>query len=337
MDQLAERRHLVKSLWDSDHKEVADLHKITGFPKRTLFRWTAQLKKTNDLKQGRRSGRPKKLNPMQRRHLGVIATREKCATSSTITEILNDTYPDLNISARAVRNNLRQLKYRVCVPRTIPLLTEAAMERRVSWAQDHLNRRWGRTIFSDESTFQLFRNTTQVRYKAGKPVPTRAMVKHPYKVHVWGSFCARGIVGFHIFTGIMDGELYREIIMQNLFEQAYQVVGKNWVFQQDNDPKHKAKVTMALLQERCPRILDWPSSSPDLNPIENLWAILKQRVEKRVNSMISKKNPVTKDGFASIIREEWEKIDQNLCLNLIKSMPRRLASVIECRGQKIDY
>jgi hypothetical protein len=80
----------------------------------------------------------------------------------------------------------------------------------------------------------MFRNTTQVRYKSGEPRPCRATVKHPFKVHVWGAFCAKEVVGFHMFTENINGELYREILTDNLFEQAHQVLGNRWIFQQDN-------------------------------------------------------------------------------------------------------
>ena len=61
----------------------------------------------------------------------------------------------------------------------------------------------------------------------------------------------------------------------------------NWRLQQDNDPKHTSRIANGFLDNNVPEVMDWPSNSPDLNPIENLWAIVKRNVELRRPSNLS--------------------------------------------------
>ena len=277
-----------------------ELWKLTGIPKSTLYRYVQQLAETGSLARKPGQGRPKTLIPTKQRHLGRLATAQKVL--------------------KLPRSFFRLLK-----------------KLGVEWAREHLRQSWNKTVFSDETTLQLFRNTTLTRYKLGEERPQLGTVKHSLRVHVWGAFCAQGTIGFHMFTENMNGELYRKILTENLFSNANKTLGRNWVFQQDNDPKHTARLTTTLLKERCAKVLDWPSYSPDLNPIENLWAILKRRVEKRVHRLVAKKKPVGLEVFQSIIRSEWEALDRNLLTSLVKSMKKRLELVIEKDGRKIKY
>ena len=86
-----------------------------------------------------------------------------------------------------------------------------------------------------------------------------------------------------------------------------------------------------------PESFDWPSYSPDLNPIENLWAIMKKRVEKKVNQRILQKKSIGLDDFLLIIRSEWDNIDKSILSNLCSGMKERLEAVIEKGGLTIDH
>ena len=69
----------------------------------------------------------------------------------------------------------------------------------------------------------------------------------------------------------MDGAMYRQILGENLLLSARALkMGRGWVFQHDNDPKHMAKATKEWLKMKHIKFLEGPTQSPELNPIEHL-------------------------------------------------------------------
>ena len=99
-------------------------------------------------------------------------------------------------------------------------------------------------------------------------------------------------------------------------------------FMQDNAPCHKAKVVMSYLSEKDFEIMDWPPQSPDLNPVENLWKILGEKVMER--------NPTNTEDLWVKLQEEWSKISIEDCQELIRSCSR-CAAVIESKGSFTKY
>ncbi len=103
----------------------------------------------------------------------------------------------------------------------------------------------------------------------------------------------------------------------------------DFIFQQDLSPAHTAKGTKSWFNDHGVTVLDWPANSPDLNPIENLWAIVKRKLKDT--------RPNNPDDLKAAIKAPWASIPPEQCHRLIVSMPRCIDAVIHAKGDPTKY
>ena len=145
---------------------------------------------------------------------------------------------------------------------------------------------------------------------------------------MWGCMTWEG-VGFACkIDSTLDGELYSEILRGELMDtiKYYQLDQEEVIFQQDNDPKHSSNVAQDALDELGLSCMSFPTSSPDLNPIEHLWNHLAKQLK------IDRRIFATHEQLWDRIQEELDEENKILCRKLIATMPERIIDVIKSKG-----
>jgi len=168
---------------------------------------------------------------------------------------------------------------------------------------------------------------------------TKGTVKHDKSINVWGCFAGHGVGTLHRVEGRMDRHVYCDLLetvalpdCERLFP-ADEDGHHDYMFQQDKDPKHTSKKALRLLKKRLNLLhedpKDWPAQSPDLNPIEHLWAYLDRMTKDRICN--------TEEELFLCLQDAWSRVPVDYMRSLVLSMPRRLEAVLQARGGSTKY
>ncbi len=185
---------------------------------------------------------------------------------------------------------------------TKPLLNQTQCQKRLTWAVEKKN--WT---------------------EAQNPCCLKSSVKFPQSVMIWAAMSSAGVGPLCFLKSTVNAAIYQEILEHFMLPSADKLYGDaDFIFQQGLAPAHTAKSTKSWFNDHGVTVLDWPANSPDLNPIENLWGIVKRKMRDT--------RPNNADDLKAAIKETWASIPPQQCHKLITSMPRRIEALIKAKG-----
>ena len=315
---------------------VKDISILSGVNKSTVNRVWKRYLDTSSFKDEQRSGRPQKLTTRDKRQVVNMLKKSRAKTATEIQKKFS-TPNGLKISRYTVSRTLRSFGFVARIKRKKPLLTTQHIKSRFQWAKKYNKwslEDWKKVIWSDESKFNLSNSDGKEYYWTNKPGHlNKDSVKQTKKygggcIMVWCCMTWEGLGYSCKIDTTLDGELYSQILTGELMESIkyYGYHKADIIFQHDNDPKHKSKDATSTIENLGLKVLDWPSQSPDMNPIEHLWDHIERELRKK-QKHYSKQNDLWED-LQEILKEKHTEF----CRKLISTMPRRVKDLLKAKG-----
>ncbi len=199
---------------------------------------------------------------------------------------------------------------------TNPLLKQKHRQKHLIWAKEKINwtvAQWSKVLLLYQSKFCIsFGNQgPRVWRKSGEaqnPCWLKSSVKFPQSVMVWAAMSSAGVDPLCFLKSTVNAAIYQNILKHFILPSADKLYGDaDFIFQQDLAPAHTAKGTChtakgtkSWFNDHDVTVLDWPANSPDLNPIENLWGIIKKKMRDT--------RPNNADDLKAAIKATWASL-----------------------------
>jgi len=279
-----------------------------------------------------RTGGPKQLLSLRdKRHIINYASN-KVISLVQIKDDLN-----LNVSIPTIwrvlneNPNIKHMKIK-----SKPVLKPHHKLARLEFAKHHMSwtKEWQNVIFSDEKKFNLDGPDGFHSYWHDLRKEVKVFSKRNFgggSLMVWAGFGFNGMTNIAFTSHKMKSSDYINLLGMHLLPFGRRIGGKNWVLQQDNAPIDTSNASKEWFARNNITLIDWPSISPDLNPIENLWGTLVRAVYANGKQYESVEQ--LKQG----INDSCEEISPQVLQNLVNSMPSRIFMTIANNGGPTKY
>lgn len=265
-----------------------------------------------------------------------VMTPRECRRLRTAASNASKSLPKLKrelgitASCQTMRRNLRKMDIHYKRMRCRPPLTPAHRANRVTFCRRYMQQDWNKVWFTDEKRWCLD-GPDRVGYywhDLGKdPLIRSKRQAGGGSLMVWGGICGGKWTTLSTIPGTLNSEGYQQVLRDHFLPFK----GPNESLMQDNASVHTSASTKRWLNSSNVDMVEWPSRSPDLNPIENVWGILVRRVYAEGKQYENLRE------LQNAIEVCWQDMRAEEIQNLTNSMCNRIFTCIRRNGRHVDY
>ncbi|KAI7947474.1 hypothetical protein MJO28_009382 [Puccinia striiformis f. sp. tritici] len=286
---------------------VSQVSRLAELPRSTVDSILTRNCERGTVETTKRPGRPRITTDRDLRELKDVLESNRKTKLSELSDMIQT-----QVCTRTLRKRIRDLGYNSRVAVKKPYVNDKQKKNRLTFAREHSSwtvTDWERVIWSDESSFEIGKNS-ELCWGAFFGITKTPLVFIPPNQRKAADFI-RNVYkpGLIPFLKDKDPDCCRRLLLM-----------------EDGAPVHTAKLSAEFRAEaKIDKIPNRPSQSPDLNPIENVWKVLKTNIQNFYH-------PRSVNEMHEALRQAWDDFPSSTLIHIIDSMPSRMQAVIEAEG-----
>lgn len=247
---------------------------------------------------------------------GMMRSARQCwSRLNKVRSLIKVSYHPVNSYLKTVGSFVRpKLKTRV---------SPANRAKRLDYCRNYKDFNFHKVIFTDEFSFQIHSNNIRAFRFKGQPPTTTTKFNPNHKIMVWAGISYYGKTSLHFVQGRLNQTKYIDVLRSRKYEikKIFNRRGR-WYFQQDNAPCQRVKDF--IKDHLGADLIPHPPQSPDLSPIELIWAFMKARVEAS--------RPTNKQQLKNSIERTWRQVSLGFIRRCIDNLQKKMEDIVSKNG-----